>query len=71
MNANTSRFSVPDHLPPQAALALFDYFTELADAVWQHYEPVLVDLIIADMNTPPDEYDEIEPDPDFDDDVPF
>ena len=69
MNANTPRFSVPDHLPPKAALALFDYLSGLANAVWQHYEPVLVDLIMAEMNTPPDECDEI--DPDFDDEVPF
>jgi len=69
MNANAPRFSVPDHLPPKAALALFDYLTALADAVWQHYESVLVDQIMVEMNTPPDECDEL--DPDFDDDVPF
>ena len=69
MNANAPRCSVPDHLPPKAALALFDYLTGLADAVWQHYESVLVDHIMAEMNTPPDECDEL--DPDFDDDIPF
>ena len=69
MSANAPRFSVPNHLPPKAALALFDYLTELADAVWQHYEPVLIDQIMDEMNTPPDECDEL--DPDFDDDVPF
>ena len=69
MNANLPRFSVPDHLPPKAALALFDYLTDLADAVWQHYESVLVDQIMDEMNIPPDECDEL--DPNFDDDIPF
>ena len=69
MNANAPRFAVPDHLPPKAALALFDYLTGFADAVWQHYESVLVDQIMDEMNTPPDECDPL--DPNFDDDIPF
>lgn len=69
MNSNAPRFSVPGHLPPIAALALFYCLTDLVDAVWQHYEPVLLDQIIVEMNTPPDECSEL--DLDFDDDIPF
>jgi len=69
MNPNTPRAAFPDHLPPQAALALFECLTDLADAVWQHYEPVLLDQIISELYTPPDECSKFDLDPD--DDIPF
>ncbi|MGH8550168.1 MAG: hypothetical protein ACRERU_16510 [Methylococcales bacterium] len=67
MNRNPSRFPLPDHLPPEAVPALFECLTELVDAVWQHYQPVLLDQIIHAMNAPPDH--EIESD--LDDVIPF
>jgi hypothetical protein len=53
MNSNASRFSFPPQLPPKAALALFDCLTDLVDAVWQHYESVILDQIMRELNTPP------------------
>jgi hypothetical protein len=65
MHRNPVRFPVPAHLSPEAALALFDCLTELVDAVWQHYEPVLLDQIIRDQNDPPEDHTEL------DDEIPF
>ncbi|MGH8558932.1 MAG: hypothetical protein ACRESZ_16055 [Methylococcales bacterium] len=67
MNRSPNRFPFPDHLPPEAALALFDCLTGLVEAVWQHYEPILLDQIIPDLDVSPD--DEFESD--FDDETPF
>lgn len=69
MNSNASRFSFPDQLPPEAALALIDCLTALVDAVWQHYEPVLLDQLLSDPDTPSDRDSDLELD--FDDDIPF
>lgn len=67
MDRNPCRFRLPDHLPPEAALALFDCLGDLLDAVWQRYEPVLLDQILHNQNTPPDPNVE----PEFDDEIPF
>ncbi|MCI0745102.1 MAG: hypothetical protein L0Y58_06830 [Verrucomicrobia subdivision 3 bacterium] len=67
MDRNVVRFPLPDHLPPEAALALFDCLSDLLDAVWQHYEPVLLDQILHNQNAPPDLHVE----PEFDDEIPF
>jgi hypothetical protein len=69
MNSNASRFSFPPQLPPKAALALFDCLTDLVDAVWQHYESVILDQIMRELNTPPDDGAKLPLDPD--DDIPF
>lgn len=69
MNPKTHRLPFPDHLPPEAALALFDCLTELVEAVWQLYEPVLLDQILTETNTQTD--GRVEPQPDFDDEIPF
>ena len=69
MNSNDSRFSFPQHLPPKAALALFECLTDLVDAVWQHYQSVLLDQIISELNSPPDDDNTLPLDPD--DDIPF
>ena len=39
-------FHLPEDLPPKTAMALFDLLNELTDALWQHYESELMDLII-------------------------
>lgn len=67
MNSNASRFSFPHHLPLKAALALFECLTDLVDAVWQHYESVLLDQIMSELNTHPDDGSKL----DLDDDIPF
>lgn len=60
-------FQLPEHLPPQTAMALFELLSELADAIWQQYDTDLVKLIIAERDQPPAP----QPDPDFDDDIFF
>jgi len=56
--------SIPDDLSPQAAMALYDALADLTDKVWDHYESVLVPLIINELSPPPEN-------PDFDDEIPF
>jgi hypothetical protein len=67
MDPKPTRFPLPDHLPPEAALALFDCLSDLLEAVWQHYEPFLLEQILRDLHAPPDD----ESEPEFDDDIPF
>jgi len=67
MDRKPDRFPLPDHLPPGAALALFDCLSDLLDAVWKRYEPVLLEQILHDQNAPPDH----NLDPEFDDEIPF
>lgn len=67
MHRSPHRFPFPDHLPPKAALALFDCLSELVEAVWQHYEPVLLEQIIRDLQAPPDDPFESE----LNDDIPL
>ncbi|MGH8549343.1 MAG: hypothetical protein ACRERU_12245 [Methylococcales bacterium] len=67
MNRKPDRFPIPDHLPPESALALFECLSELVDAVWQHYETALLEQIIRGLNAPPD--DDVEALPD--DNIPF
>jgi hypothetical protein len=69
MNSNASRLSFPHHSPPKAALALFDCLTSLVDAVWQNYESVVLDQIMRELNTAPDDGAKLHLDPD--DDIPF
>jgi hypothetical protein len=67
MNRNPGIFPFPEHSPPEAALALFDCLSELVEAVWQHYEPLLLDQILHDQQAPPDHDIKSE----FDDEIPF
>jgi hypothetical protein len=48
---------------------LFDWLTDLVDAIWQHYESVILDPIMRELNTPPDDGAKLPLDPD--DDIPF
>ncbi len=63
----TPVFHLPDDLPPETALALFDLLSELTDALWQHYETELVELIMDDLNAYPAAQQAL----DFNDDLPF
>ena len=60
-------FHLPEDLPPKTAMALFDLLNELTDALWQHYESELVDLIVNDS----DPYSDVQQRFDFDDDLTF
>ena len=60
-------FQLPKDLSPKTALALFDLLNELTDALWQHYESELVDLIVNDSEP----YSNVQQSFDFDDDLPF
>ncbi len=59
----TIPFQLPKDLSPKTALALFDLLNELTDALWQHYESELVDLIVNNSD-PQQSFD-------FDDELPF
>jgi len=60
-------FELPESLPAQTAMTLFELFSQLADAIWDQYESDLVELSIAELNQPPDTQHSF----DFDDDPPF
>ena len=57
---------LPDHWTPEQALAVYEFLTELADAIWNRYEIPLIELL-----TPELEHNPPEPDSDFDDPIPF
>lgn len=61
------KFQLPQDLPPQTAMALFDLLSELIDAIWEQYEPGLVELITEEINLQPDPQQTF----DFNDDIPF
>lgn len=47
-------FTLPENLPPETALALFHFFSETVDFVWDKYETELVEYIIREeFNGPP------------------
>jgi len=60
-------FPIPEGLPPKTAMALFELLTGLTDALWQHYEAELVELIMADLKPCPESQHSF----DFNDDIPF
>jgi hypothetical protein len=63
----THLFQLPQDLPPKTALALFDLLSALTDALWQHYEVELVELIMEELNQYPASQQTF----DFNDDLPF
>lgn len=59
---------LPEHLHPETALALFEFFREMTDFVWNKYETELVDQILREeFNMTPPAQAEIE----FFDDIEF
>ena len=50
MTPRTFSFPPPD-LPPSVALALFEMLQALTEALWQHYEADLIELI-SDAHPP-------------------
>ncbi len=60
-------FHLPEDLPPETVLALFDLLRGLTDALWQQYETELVELIMDEHNAYPASQQAF----DFNDDLPF
>ncbi len=61
-------FKLPENLPPETALELYHFFSEMVDFVWGKYETELVEYIIREeLYGPPPAQVEI----DFFDDVEF
>ena len=48
------RFHIPQDLSPHTAMALFELLSGFTDALWQHYETELVELITDELNQLPD-----------------
>ena len=66
--------NLPDHLPAEAALALYDLISDLQAAIWEKYEHHLFPLIVNQTpQVQAHEADEQLPDAqeDFDDLMPF
>jgi len=62
---------IPDHWSPSQALAVFDFVCDLQQQIWDRYERVLVDLIIADLHHDADNHHIIEDLEDPEHDIPF
>jgi len=60
-------FELPQDLPPETALALFELLSGLTDALWQQYQRELVELLMEDINAHPASQLSF----DFNDDIPF
>ena len=60
-------FQIPQDLSPHTAMALFELLSEFTDALWQHYETELVELIMDELNHVPAAQQAF----DFNDDLPF
>jgi hypothetical protein len=57
--------NLPEDLPAQAAMALYDLFSELQSAVWDKYEHLLVPLCIAESEVPPVDPNDLDDGPPF------
>ena len=61
-------YRLPERLPPETALELYHFFSEMVDFVWDKYQTELVEYIIREeFNEPPPAQTEIE----FFDDIEF
>jgi hypothetical protein len=58
--------NLPDHLPPEAALALYDLLGDWQQALWEKYEPRLLTLCWEELRHEPSPAGE-----DFDDQLPL
>ena len=70
MNTLSSRFTLqlPDHWTPEQALAVYEFLTELADALWNRYEVPLIQLLAPELDHNNDSQLDLF---DFDDPIPF
>lgn len=59
---------VPEDWTPQEALIVYEYLTQMAEAVWDRYEVALLPLVQSDPRTPVSlQFDLFDPD----DELPF
>ncbi len=59
---------LPDYWTPEEALAVYELLNDLADAIWNRYELVLIEQLRGEL----DDGDDSQPDLfDFDDQLPF
>ena len=64
-------FHLPESLPAQTAMTLFELVSDLASAIWDQYESDLVEICIAESNQHPDPQQAFDfADDDSDDDGP-
>jgi hypothetical protein len=63
-------FQLPESLPAQTAMTLFELVSDLAHAIWNQYESDLVEICIAESNQPPDPQQAFDFDDGSDDDGP-
>ncbi len=70
MSTLSSRFTLqlPDHWTPEQALAVYEFLTELADALWNRYEIPLLQLLAPELDQNTDSQLDLF---DFDDSIPF
>ena len=70
MSTLSTRFTLqlPDHWTPEQALAVYEFLTELADALWNRYEIPLIQLLAPELDQNDDSQLDLF---DFDDSIPF
>jgi hypothetical protein len=70
MSTPSERFTLrlPDDWTPAQALAVYEFLTDLADAIWNRYDVALIEQLRSER----DDGDSSQPDLfDFDDPIPF
>ena len=70
MSTLSTRFTLqlPDDWTPEQALAVYEFLTDLADALWNRYEIPLIQLLAPELDQNDDSPLELF---DFDDPIPF
>ena len=70
MSTLSERFTLqlPDHWTPDQALAVYEFLTELADALWNRYQIPLIQLLAPELDQNNDSQLDLF---DFDDPIPF
>ncbi len=70
MSTLSTRFTLqlPDDWTPEQALAVYEFLTDLADALWNRYEIPLIQLLAPELDQNDDSQLELF---DFDDPIPF
>ena len=70
MSTLSTRFTLqlPDHWTPEQALAVYEFLTELADALWNRYDIPLIQLLAPELDQNDDSQLDLF---DFDDSIPF
>ena len=59
---------LPDYWTPQQALAVYELLNELTEAIWNHYQIPMIELLTSDLD--PDNTSQLDLF-DFNDTIPF